>query len=177
MSATNPNLIGAKIVADIVRAVHVGVTGRVGRRTEDELTRNEVGAERKLKQFLDTLLDGFSDLREIVNGETTPAELRKVSMLGYGTTVRVLAGVYRELKRADEGQTPFSELEIRAVFKQLQPKFREIPVAESNDFWMSTGAFLVGSNAPQSKQGTLRSLTDALTAWARENRGAKIRAA
>jgi hypothetical protein len=175
MSASNPNLIGAKNVADVVRAVHVGVTGRVGRKVDDELSRNEVVAARKVKQFLDTLLASFSELRDVVNSELTPAELRKQSMLGYGTTLRVLAGVYHELKRADEGQTPFSESEVREVFKALAPRFSEIPIAEDNEFWLATGAFLVGNNAPQSSQGALRSLTDFLVKWAREER-TKLRA-
>ncbi|MDP9223869.1 MAG: hypothetical protein M3P18_08435, partial [Actinomycetota bacterium] len=133
MSSSNTNLIGAKNVADIVRAVHIGVTGRVGRRVEDELTTNEVQAGAKVKQFLDTLLNSFAPLRAIVNNELTPADLRKDSMLGYGTMLRVLAGVYHDLKRADEGQEPFSEAEIRAVFKALEPRFSEIPVAEDNE--------------------------------------------
>ena len=119
MSASNPKLIGAKNVADIVRSVHVGVTGRVGRRVDDELSSNEVLASRKVKNFLDTLLASFPELRQIVNGEITPIELRKESMLGYGTIYRVLAGVYYELKRADEGKSPFSESEIREVLKKL----------------------------------------------------------
>lgn len=176
MSAGNPNLIGAKQVADIVRAVHIGVTGRVGKRVEDELTKNEVQAAAKVKQFLDTLLNAFAPLRAIVNNETTPQELRQESMLGYGTTLRVLAGVYHDLKRADEGQEPFSEAEIREVFKALEPRLSEIPVLEDNEFWMGTGAFLAGGNAPQSTQGALRSLTDHLVAWAREQR-TKMRAA
>ena len=177
MSLSNPKLIGAKIIADIVRSVHTGVNGRVGKRTDDELSRNEVAAGKKVTQFLDTLLASYTSLREIVNGDKTPIELRQESMLGYGTTLRVLAGVYYELKRADEGQSPFSESEIREAFKGLAPKFLEIPVQEDNAFWMSTGAFNVGSSAPQSRQGTLRSLTDALVAWARENRGKAVRAA
>lgn len=170
MSAGNPNLIGAKNVADVVRAVHVGVNGRVGKRTEDELERNEVLAARKVKGFLDTLLESFPELRAVVNNEITPIDLRKESMLGYGTIFRVLAGVYYELKRADEGLTPFSESEIREIFKLLGPKMREIPVAEDNEFWIKTGAFLAGGNAPQSTQGALRSLTDALVSWARNRR-------
>jgi hypothetical protein len=37
IGSNNPNLVGAKHVADIIRAVAVGVDGRVGRRLEDEL--------------------------------------------------------------------------------------------------------------------------------------------
>ncbi len=84
--------------------------------------------------------------------------------------LRVLAGVYYELKRADEGQTPFTESEVRETFKALAPRMREIPVAEDNEFWISTGAFLAGGNAPNSTQGALRSITDALVTWAREQR-------
>jgi hypothetical protein len=177
MSAKNPNLIGAKNVADVVRAVHVGVTGRVGKRVEDELARNEVLATRRVKQFLDTLLDSFAELRAVVNGETTPIVLRQESMLGYGTIYRVLAGVYHDLKLAEEGQTPFSESEIREIFKALGSKMREIPVSDSNEFWMKTGAFIAGGNAPQSSQGALRGLNDALVEWAREQRGAARTAA
>ncbi len=179
MSASNPNLIGAKNVADIVRAVHIGVTGRVGKRIEDELTKNEVQAGAKVKQFLDTLLSSFAPLRAIVNNEQTPQELRKESMLGYGTTLRVLAGVYHDLKRANEageGQESFSEAEVRAVFKLLEPRLSEIPVAEDNEFWIGSGAFMAGGNAPQSMQGALRSLTDYLVDWARGERK-KMRAA
>jgi DNA-sulfur modification-associated len=177
MGATNPNLIGAKNVADIVRAVHVGVTGRVGKRVEDELARNEVLAGRRVAQFLNTLVDSFSDLREIVNGETTPIELRKATMLGSGTMLRVLAGVYNELKLADEGRTPFSESEIREAFKALAPKMREIPITDDNEFWLKSGAFSVGNHAPQSRQGQLRSLTDMLVTEARANRGKTVRPA
>ncbi len=138
-------------------------------------TKSEFQATAKVKQFVDTLLNSFAPLRAIVNNEITPAELRKESMLGYGTTLRVLAGVYHELKRADEGQEPFSEAEVREVFKALEPKLREIPVADDNEFWMPTGAFLVGANAPQSTQGALRSLTDHLVEWARKERK-KLRA-
>lgn len=172
MSPKNPKLIGAKQVADVVRAVHLGVTGRVGKRVEDELAKNEVLAARKVKQFLDTLLTSFAELRAIVNGEQTPIELRQESMLGYGTVYRVLAGVYHDLKVADEGQTPFSESEIREFFKALAPKMRDIPVSEGDDFWMKTGAFISGGNAPQSSQGALRGLSDALVVWAREQRSA-----
>lgn len=91
--------------------------------------------------------------------------------------LRVLAGVYYELKRADEGQIPFSESEVRGVFRALGPKMREIPIREENDFWLSTGAFLVGGNAPQSRQGSLRSLTDNLVKWARAHRGDLSKAA
>ena len=153
------------------------MTGRVGRRVDDELSSNEVLASRKVKNFLDTLLASFPELRQIVNGEITPIELRKESMLGYGTIYRVLAGVYYELKRADEGKSPFSESEIREVLKKLGPKLREIPIAEDNEFWLKSGAFLVGGNAPQSTQGALRGLTNDLVEWAHNARATLAEAA
>ena len=73
-------------------------------------------------------------------------------------------------------EAPFSESEIREAFKALDPKLREIPVADGNEFWIKTGAFTPGANAPGSRQGQLRSLTDALATWARENRGKTVRA-
>lgn len=125
----------------------------------------------------DTLLEGFPELRDIVNGDLAPVELRKQTMLGSGTMLRVLAGVYFELKRADEGQTPLTESEIRDAFKALGPKLSEIPITEDNEFWISTGAFLAGGNAPSATQGALRSLTTMLVEWARERRPSLQRAA
>ena len=79
MSKTNPNLIGAKTVADIARTVHVGISGRIGRGTEKERSDNQVEATEEVTKFLDILLAGFEDLQAVAGGDLEPLELRDES--------------------------------------------------------------------------------------------------
>jgi hypothetical protein len=171
MTASNPNFIGAKAVADIVRAVHVGVTGRVGTRVEDELSRNQAAAAQRVKTFLDVLLASFRDLRAIANGELEPIALRaedsdRRSMLGSSTMLRALAGVYRELTLTSDTGTPMTRSQVQEFFSKLEPLMRQIPITPES-VWTSTGAFLPEKTAPQATQGAIGSLVVALADWAR----------
>lgn len=176
MSATNPNLMGAKTVADIVRAVHVGVAGRIGVRVDDELTKNMPQAVERTKGFLDVLVGGFEDLEAIVEGDMEPIDLREEgsanrSMVGSATMIRALAGTYYELSKrptdADDPR-PLGRAEIEAFFRELAPRMRDIPISEDDAFWLGTDAFMPGTSAPQARQGTLISLVRHMATWARE---------
>ncbi len=177
LSPKNPNFIGAKTVADIARAVQVGVSGRVGARIEDELSRNLPEAASKVVTFLDLLVAAFPDLRAMIDGDLDPGELRvdvspHRSMIASATMLRALAGAYHDLteKPANVGEPkPLKRSELEVFFANLAPKMRMIPIAEDNDFWMSTGAFLAGSSAPQGSQGPMIALTRSLVAHARES--------
>jgi DNA-sulfur modification-associated len=171
MSVTNPNLIGAKSVADIVRAVHKGTRGRMGRRIENEMEENQRTATAAVSQFLDLLLTSFDDLRLVSEGRLEPVQLRKTSMLGSATMLRVLAAVYHELLHAstDPGApSPLPRSSIQAFFTSLDPHMKEIPVAADNEFWMSTGAFLPDTSAPQARRQTIEGLVDELVQRARK---------
>ncbi|MDR6692529.1 hypothetical protein J2X55_003474 [Microbacterium sp. 1154] len=171
MSMTNPNLLGAKGVADIVRAVHVGASGRIGARVDDEMRADETKAIRRVERFLDVMVDSFPDLQAVRDGALTPIELRNTSMLGSLTMWRVLASVYRELTAMnDRNPEPFSRIEVQTFFESLGPEMKAIPVTDPESFWMQTGAFKVGGSAPQAMQGALIQLANALTARARETR-------
>ena len=76
LSPNNPNFIGAKTVADIARAVQVGVSGRVGARIEDELSRNLPEAVTKVETFLDLLVAALPELQDMIDGDLEPGELR-----------------------------------------------------------------------------------------------------
>jgi hypothetical protein len=173
MSGTNPNLMGAKTVADIVRTVHVGVAGRIGARVEDELSKQQQEAVMRVRTFLDVLVAGFDDLQAVMDGDLEPVELRDErspnrSMIGSTTMLRVLAGVYHDLTRADdEERPPMSRAEIEMFYRALAPKLRTIPIAEDDQFWLSTEAFIPNTNAPQARQGTVIKLVNTLAGWAR----------
>lgn len=175
MSKTNPHLMGAKSVADIVRAVHVGVTGRMGARKEDELEKDIVGAVDKVATFLDITYGSFDELQLIVEDAIEPRELREPSsqyrsMIGSATMLRVLAGTYFELTKppVNPGDAkPMGRAKIEQFFTKLAVKMRNVPVAEKDRFWMSTNAFIPETMAPQARQGTMRSLVDQFVDWAR----------
>jgi hypothetical protein len=176
VSRNNPNFIGAKTVADIARAVQVGANGRVGARVEDELSRNLPDAVARVETFLDLLVAAFPELREVIDGELEPGELRvdespHRSMIASATMLRALAGAYHDLttKPASVGDPkPLKRSELEVFFASLAPKMRIISIAEDDGFWMPTGAFMAGSNAPQGSQGPMTALTRRLVAWARD---------
>ncbi len=159
ITSNNPNLVGAKHVADIVRAVAVGVDGRVGRRLEDELHEDALVEE--TNAFLDTLLEGFADLARVADGTVTVDELRKASLLGSTTVQRVLAGVYHDLKAAT-----WDDEEIADFFRQLSP-FMDAPV-KADSPWVTdvpSEIFSENTSAPRSRRQDLRQLNDTIVGW------------
>lgn len=176
MSSANPNLMGAKNVADIVRAVHVGVGGRIGARVEDELTKALPAAVASVTTFLDVLVAGFAELQAVVDHTLAPEALRAEAspdrtMLGSATMLRALAGVYHDLTLPKEDSAdpdPMTRSEIETFFRDLAPYLRHIPIDEADSLWMSTGAFIPGTAAPQARQGSLSALAREMVSWARE---------
>lgn len=162
----NPNLLGAKHVTEIVRTIAVGIDGRVSRRLEDQLQESELVEQ--TNNFLDTLLAAFPPLAAVADGELLPEELRKTSLLGSTSLLRILAGVYGELvdryKMDDE--------EISDYFQLLAPH-TEGPVAQES-IWIqkvSDDVFQVGSLAPRSRRQDLKVVKDTLVTWAQTQPG------
>ena len=151
--------------------MHVGASGRIGARIDDEMRSDETKAIRRVERFLDVMVDSFPDLQAVRDGALTPIELRNMSMLGSLTMWRILASVYRDLTTAsDKNPEPFSRIEVQTFFESLGSEMKAIPVTDPESFWMQTGAFKVGGNAPQAMQGALIQLSNALVARARDNR-------
>jgi hypothetical protein len=158
IAGANPNLLGAKHVVDIVRTVNIGISGRVSRRQESEL--QEGALVQKSNEFFDVLLDAFDDLAAVADGTMTPEDLRKRSLLGSSTVLRVLAGVYHDLSEGGYGDE-----EIAEFFRALSP-FMVAPIPEKSP-WLGirTKVFVVGANAPTARAQDLRSLTDEIAGW------------
>lgn len=153
------NLVGAKHVAEIIRTVTVGISGRVSRRQETELQEAEL-AERA-NNFLDTLTEGFSVLNDLIEGKCTPEQLRKTSLLGSSTMLRVMAGVYYELARER------SDDDIAGFFAKLSPHMTA-PVTDDSPWVRIEGeVFSAGAVAPRARRQDLVTLTQAIVEWAR----------
>ena len=166
MGKNSPNLIGAKNVADIVRSLQVG-TGRVGAKLERKYAAEERRLVAETIRFLDMLVHVFPELQEMVDGELGPTDLRKKSLLGSTTMLRVFALVHYELTKNEEatkkGLALFTDEEVEEFFKTLAPDMG-IPVEA---MWRDTGVFLEGGTAPGARQGDIRKLTDTIVDWAR----------
>jgi hypothetical protein len=153
--------MGAKHVADIVRALAVGLDGRVGRRVEGGL--REDALVEKANNFFDVLLAAFPPLEAVADGKTTTEELRTSSLLGSAVMLRVLAGVYAEL--ADKHA--FDDDDTIEFFTQLAPHMAS-PVT-ANSIWVTKvgdEVFSPGASAPRSRRQDLKTLRDAMVEWA-----------
>ncbi len=163
---SNTNLVGAKHVADIIRAVNVGVVGRIGKQRENEFTEDQLVSN--TDAFLDSLTAGFEDLGAVADGRLSPADLRKRSLLGSVTMLRVLAGVYHNISARTGGEAGLTDAQITDFFRRLSPHMKAPITARS--IWNRQAAtkehFDVGTFGPQARSQNLKGLTAALTSWA-----------
>jgi hypothetical protein len=165
MGRGNPNLMGAKHVAEIIRTLAVGIEGRISRRLEVEL--REDALVQKANEFFDALLAAFPPLDAIADDTLTPEELRKASLLGSTVMLRVLAGVYAEL--VDENR--WEDEEVIEFFSSLAPHM-EGPVTEDSIWITEVGndVFTPGALAPRSRRQDLKTLRDTLVTMALKGR-------
>ncbi|MFI9813407.1 DNA sulfur modification protein DndB [Saccharothrix variisporea] len=173
MTLKNPNLMGAKHVADITRAIIAKPGGRVGKRAEQTLTDGEVIEQ--VKDFLDVISTAFTGLSAIteddpdaerVPGELTKAQqLRRNSLLGSVGMLRVLGGVFRDLRTGDN---PVELGDITEFFKRLDPHMTA-PVDESS-IWRTTEAhidFEPNASAPIMRTQNIIHLVGVISGWYR----------
>jgi hypothetical protein len=155
---TGTNLLGAKHVADIIRALQVGATGRITKRLEDELDEKRVIND--ALDFFSMLCTAFPELAAIQTGMLTPKDLRSTSLLGSSTFLRVLAGVTHNL--IEQGTDP---VEIIEYFALLRP-ILNVPITHESPLLM-TGCFQPGTAAPSARMGDIAKLEAELTKWAK----------
>ncbi len=168
LSGANEHLLSAKALADVVRAVYVGVNGRVSKVQERAAEDAKVYA--MAIRFLDAIRSAFPQLME------TPVALRESSLLGSGTMLRALAGAWFLLTSTEDDSghaVPplMTDEEVREFFAQLAPHMAA-PVKAGNG-WLKTGCFpavpedgSAGVMAPSSRSQDLRGLSDAIKQWA-----------
>ncbi len=172
----NSNLIAASKVVDLIRITNKGVSGRFSKRDEKEaldagigLTEDQLAAT--TMEFLDVLVSAFPDLLAVADGDLSPAELRERSLLGSITMLRVLAGVFFELKKMGAG-----EQGVIAFFDKLSSHMAGPVTAgtPSGDLWLGVtsekeGAdhpvFVDGGIAPSARAQDVKVLVEAVTSW------------
>jgi DNA-sulfur modification-associated len=171
MTMKNPNLMGAKHVADITRAVIAGAGGRISKKAEQTLTDGEVIEQ--VKDFLDVISNAFAELAAITEddpeaehkaGELTLAQqLRRTSLLGSVGMLRVLGGVFHELRAGDN---PAELDDITEFFKRLDPHMTA-PVTETS-IWRTSDSgtdFEPNAAAPIMRTQNIVHLVSVITGW------------
>ena len=153
-----PYLVTLKDLANIARTLAVGLAGRVTARLEDELKEDKIAND--TLNFLSALSEGFDDLRRVSEGHLAPSELRKQSLLGSVTVLRVLADVYKQIGNHTEAVEFFKGLSSRMT----------LPVAKSSP-WLKSQAFKVGAMAPTARMGDQQNLSKTIMGWYLDHAG------
>ncbi len=165
VAGRNENFVSGRNVADLIRAVTVGVGGQLTRRKEDAL--KEATVQQMVEQFLDALSESFPDLGNVATGDLHPVDLRDKSLLGSPTVLRTLAGAYHLLavdKRDEENPyvSTVGDGKARKLFEALSDRMA-LPI---DDAWYATGFFPErSSKAPSSRSQDLKALTALLARW------------
>jgi hypothetical protein len=168
---TDDQVLAAKHIVEIIRAVAVGLGGRISRRKEDELDEFEL--VESTDAFLTTLCHGFPELQDVSDGKMAPGDLRRDgprgSLLGSATMLRVIAGAYHELsqptpQRGQPVPNAMTDQEIVDFFSQLRP-YMGVPVVSR--LWLDTEIFDSGARAPRARGGDIRRLSEYIVSWAR----------
>ncbi|UOE45977.1 DNA sulfur modification protein DndB [Agromyces larvae] len=161
LSRQSPHVLSARHVMETVRTVNVGLEGRVTARMDKEMNETDVAA--RAIEFFDILVAAFPQYHNLVVGQLTAERLRSLSLLGSPLFVRVLAGVFYELR----AKHAFSNEMIQDYFAALS-KHVALPIHE-NTIWMEhapEGTFVVGALSPNGRRQDSRALMQAIVDWA-----------
>jgi hypothetical protein len=171
MTLKNPNLLGAKHVADITRAVIAGAGGRISKKAEQTLTDGEVIEQ--VKDFLDVISNAFVGLAAVTEDDpetergadelTMAQQLRRSSLLGSIGMLRVLGGVFHELRA---GEDPVELDDITEFFKRLD-RHMTAPISETS-IWRTSDAtadFEPDASAPIMRTQNIVHLVNVLVGW------------
>lgn len=156
----------AKNVADMTRCSIVGFSGRIGKSMEQQLSEQYVID--RARGLFDALVEAFPPLAAVSLGQLLPSQLRRTSLLGSPTFLRILAGAYYEL--VDIGTRHKTQEDAVAYFKRLAPHVSSdgSPVYPGS-IWIENlpeGLFAMGAVNPAGQRQSLLALHDKILEWA-----------
>ena len=138
-TGNSPYLLGAKHVADILRALTVG-NGRIGKAQEAIFEEKVIASE--FDEFVDGLVEGFPPLASLEAGDLSAPDLRVESLIGSNVMWRAFAAAWFELKSSG-----WSAEKIQKSFSSFAPHMG--PVFEDPaDTWFQTKVFQPAEGKP-----------------------------
>jgi len=154
VGSSSPYLLGAKHVADVIRALAVG-NGRIGRVVAKSLKEGDLIKE--YEAFEDALVEAFPVLAEVIDGDLSPSELRQQHLIGSNVVLRSFAAAWHDLRL--EGSTPEQIAKSWATFDEHM----DLPVfASTQDSWFALGVVeprTGGSFATRSRAQDFKTIT------------------
>lgn len=159
VGTNSPYLLGAKHVADMLRALAVG-NGRVGKRLEQELDEKDIA--RDFEEFTAALVQAFPELAALKDGAIDAPTLRQKSLLGSNVMLRALAAAWHELKKS------WTAGEVAEAFEALAPGMVAPVYPDPKDTWYKTGLFPAnnsGAISPTSRAQDLKRLSGIIVDW------------
>lgn len=154
------NWVSAKHVADLIRILEVGNSGRMGKGREEEMDEGHLVEQ--TDTFFDILITAFPVLEQLSDNTITAKELRSNSLLGSATMLRVLAGVYHRLRAHWDSE------EFVDAFGAIADTMTA-PISETSD-WVGLPGIEVGAKAPSARRQDIEALVSALvTLWVGED--------
>lgn len=165
----SPLYASARHISDVIRAVQVGIDGRIGKAMER--TASEVHVAEEAKKFLDAAVEAFPQLAALQVGQVSPQALRETGLLGSPAMLRVLGGVYFQLM-SEKHQ--WSREKVVEYFKTLNPHMAGgayagsiwMRIESTNQQGMKQKAFTEGAFAPNGLRQALVAVEDTLVDWA-----------
>lgn len=162
ISGSNENLIGAGTLAEIIRMLTVGL-GKVSGSMEKSLEASRLAEDGR--NFFNILESTFPELKEVSDGVMSPQQLRCSSLLGSSTMLRVLAGVYFEV-RSCRGEAAAAGL-LRKLSNHTAAPI-DVETA-SGRLWANCGSqesFIHGAMAPGARAQQIRDAVLSIASWA-----------
>lgn len=154
VGGTSPYLLGAKHVADIIRALAVG-NGRIGRVVAQSL--NDSSLVKEFEEFEEALLTAFPILNEVVDGDLSAGELRQQHLIASNVVMRAFAAAWHDLSKAG-----LDAAEIVSAWKVFDDQMSLPVYANRRDSWFALGVIEAragGSYSTRSRAQDFKVLT------------------
>jgi len=156
---SNPNLVSAGKLADLIRFAHKGAYGRFSAEMDADKTL-DVELVDTATRFFNVLTAASPQLQAVIDESISTSDLRNTNMIGSITMLSILAGTFYNL--TNQGVT---DNEIQTYFAKLIEAM-EVPVTRK--MWLTAGkeeAFVKGATAPGARAQQVKELVKILTDW------------
>lgn len=159
----SPYWLPASKLVEIIRTMRKGFEGRVSRKDNEAWKGQEAAIAREAMDFLDLLVKTMPPVNALLHGQITAGQMRDTMLLGGQTFIRILAGVYYELRV----NRKWSAKQVEEFFTALAP--HAAGRAHANSIWKRHAPdhlFNLNGVGPSGRRSDSVDLMKLITDWA-----------
>jgi hypothetical protein len=159
----SPFWIPASKVVEIIRTMRKGFEGRVSRKDNEAWKGEEAAIARETNEFFDLLVKTMPPVNALLHSQITAGQMRDTMLLGGQTFIRILAGVYYELRK----DRKWSAKQVEEFFTALGP--HAAGRAHANSIWKQHAPehlFNLNGVGPSGRRADSVELMNLITDWA-----------